>query len=407
MATTNLLQWNPAAANQETDAAYLADSTRADGAVDPTIFLSVLANKAFFQWSTYLTALFTAFAAKGFTTSDSNLSTLTAQCAHFLTSADVIPGLQEVAFSPSLSFNAAAANGFQVAPMTSNLTITSVTGTTAGQLIAIYLQQDGVGGRTVTYPSQIVGAAQPDVTPGILSLQLFRVEADAVHLTAAGPMMSSNGSSFQGSLKISGGGLTVAGAVALANVLTVASSLNVDGIATFDIANIDQGNIADAAVTTLTANTASVNTTLGVGGTASLGALQVAGGAAAGSVLIGNGTTYVPRTRTLRNVTGSRAFGTTAPQNIAANGSNADLEVFATGLITGSFGQGFALALFAGPTSGGQSLVAVNGVSNDQGERTVSGVVPYGWFYSVVVFNGNVSNGQTPTLSAWLEAVYV
>lgn len=89
MATTNLQQWNPTAVNQETDAEYVADSQRAGGATNPAIFEAELANKAYYQWSTFLTALFQAFAAKGYTTSDSNLSSLTAQCLNFTTAADV------------------------------------------------------------------------------------------------------------------------------------------------------------------------------------------------------------------------------------------------------------------------------------------------------------------------------
>lgn len=90
MATTNVQQWNPTAANQETDAEYTADSQRAGGATNPSVFQAELANKLFYQLSTYVAALFAAFAAKGFTTSDSNLPTLTAQCSNFLTTGDNI-----------------------------------------------------------------------------------------------------------------------------------------------------------------------------------------------------------------------------------------------------------------------------------------------------------------------------
>ncbi len=93
MATTNLQQWNPTAVNQENDAQYTADSQRAGGATNPAIFQAELANKAYYQWSTFLTALFQAFANKGYTTSDSNISSLTAQCANFATSND-LTGLQ-------------------------------------------------------------------------------------------------------------------------------------------------------------------------------------------------------------------------------------------------------------------------------------------------------------------------
>jgi hypothetical protein len=174
--TTNLLQWNPTGANQETDAAYLADSQRAGGATDPSLFASVLANKAFYQWSTYLYAFFTAFANKGFSTSDANVSTLTAQCANFLTSADIKPGLQYVLYAPTLTFNCTQANGFQV-PLNGNLSFTLST-PSIGQQILLAFTQDGVGGHTVTWPSSVVGYGTVDTTANKTSQQLFIVLND-------------------------------------------------------------------------------------------------------------------------------------------------------------------------------------------------------------------------------------
>ena len=186
--TTNLLQWNPTQANQETDAAYAADSQRAGGAVDPSLFASVLANKLFFQCTTYLTALFQAFANKGFTTSDASLATLTAQCANFLTSADVKPGLQYVLYAPTLVFDATQANGFQVT-LTGGLSFT-VTGATVGQLITLVFTQDGVGGRAVTYPGNVLSPGVPSVAAGASSAQLFQVLNDN-QLHPIGPMVVS------------------------------------------------------------------------------------------------------------------------------------------------------------------------------------------------------------------------
>lgn len=191
--TTNVIQWNPTAANQESDSAYLADSQRAGGATNPSLFDATLANKAFFQWSTYLTALFQAFAAKGFTTSDSNLSTLTAQCANFLTTADALPAVQVVNYSASLAFNAATANGFYVKSMTGNLTISAINNLTSGQIIAFYFQQDSVGGHTVAYPGSVVDAAQIDPTPNSVSIQLFGYDVTTGKLRALGPLISSTG----------------------------------------------------------------------------------------------------------------------------------------------------------------------------------------------------------------------
>lgn len=198
--TTNVQQWNPTAANQETDAQYLADSQRAGGATNPSVFDATLANKLFYQVTTYLDALFTAFANKGFTTSDSNLSTLTAECANFLTTADVLPAVQVVAYAASLTLNAAAANGFYVTAMTGNLTITAVNGLTSGQLVVLYYQQDAVGGRTVTFPATMVGAQQPDPAASSVSAQLFGYDSATSKLRAIGPLVSNNGTFVSGTL---------------------------------------------------------------------------------------------------------------------------------------------------------------------------------------------------------------
>ena len=193
MATTNLIPWNPTGANQETDAQYLADSQRAGGAVDPEFFDATLANKAFYQWSTYLTALFQAFAAKGFTTSDSNLNTLASVCANFLTTADMEPAVLNVAYAASITMDAAAADGFYIQSMTGNLSITAITGMTPGQIVAMYYQQDGVGGRVVTFPAVFVGAQQPDPAANAVSSQLFSYDANTSQLRALTPLISDSG----------------------------------------------------------------------------------------------------------------------------------------------------------------------------------------------------------------------
>lgn len=155
MATTNLQQWNPTAANQQNDATYAADSQRAGGATDPSVFLSVLANKAFFQWSTYLTALFAAFAAKGFTTSDSNISTLTAQCANFLTSADIKPPQHTVAFSPTPVFDCNLATGFRI-DLSGNVTSsTLINMPVAGTIITFFIVSASPGTFDFAWPSNV------------------------------------------------------------------------------------------------------------------------------------------------------------------------------------------------------------------------------------------------------------
>lgn len=155
MATTNLQQWNPTAVNQETDAQYTADSQRAGGATDPSVFLSLLANKAFYQWSTYLTALFAAFAAKGFTTSDSNLNTLTAVCSNFLTTADVKPPQFTVPFSPTPTFDGSKATSFRLDMTGSVTSSTFINVPPAGSIVTFYIVSASPGNFFFTWPANV------------------------------------------------------------------------------------------------------------------------------------------------------------------------------------------------------------------------------------------------------------
>jgi hypothetical protein len=87
--STNLLVWNPGAANQEDDATYAADVQRSGGATTDAIFASPLANKLFYQLSTFCAAFAQALVAKGYTVSDANLAALQAVLSNVLTNADM------------------------------------------------------------------------------------------------------------------------------------------------------------------------------------------------------------------------------------------------------------------------------------------------------------------------------
>lgn len=188
MSSTNLLQWNPTAANQETDAQYAADSQRSGGAVDPSVFAAKLGNKLFYQLSTYMTALFTAFANKGFSTSDANFENLTAQCANFLTTKDILPGLQNVLYAPLVIFNCDQANGFQVT-LTGDLGV-NVAYADVGQMITFAFTQDGVGGHSVSTSSNVLGMGTPSKAANATSVQTFICLGDNL-LHPIGPMVVS------------------------------------------------------------------------------------------------------------------------------------------------------------------------------------------------------------------------
>lgn len=98
--TTNFAQWNPAAANQENDTTYAGDSSRSGGAVSGP-FSPQLANKIFYQVTTWIAAFAHALSAKGyspvdgsspqvaFTSSNAALVALAAVLSNILTNADI------------------------------------------------------------------------------------------------------------------------------------------------------------------------------------------------------------------------------------------------------------------------------------------------------------------------------
>ena len=190
--TTNFQVWNPNETNQETDAQYLADSQRVGGAVDNTPLPAPLGNKGFHQWSTFCAAFGKMMANKpgAYNTSDADVDVLAAVLSNLLTESDLGVQIISVPYSPTPIFNAASSNGFQMA-LTGNITSSTISGITPGQLLAFYFAQDSVGGRSISWPSSFVGALQPDLTPYAVSIQLFRADLSAIPRSAS-PMISNN-----------------------------------------------------------------------------------------------------------------------------------------------------------------------------------------------------------------------
>lgn len=99
--STNFQQWNPSAANQETDAQYTTDAQRVGGAANPAIFDSATANKVLYQVTTFVAALAQALAAKGFALSDANINALAGVLATVTTATDLSAAL--AAYAPLAS----------------------------------------------------------------------------------------------------------------------------------------------------------------------------------------------------------------------------------------------------------------------------------------------------------------
>ncbi len=73
------LQWDPSQTNMETDQQYSADPTRAGGAVDGSPFPAILANKLFYQCTTFIASFALMLTNAGYSIEDSASAALVAQ----------------------------------------------------------------------------------------------------------------------------------------------------------------------------------------------------------------------------------------------------------------------------------------------------------------------------------------
>ena len=188
--SSNFLTFNPASANQETDAAYATDATRTGGAGVDAVWPSVSANKTLKQSTIFPAAFGQMMAAKGFTVSDADQNALAAVLANVVTTADQRGGLQTVTWASSLALNAASHTNFQIT--LGGDTALSATGQAAGDTVTLLLAQDATGGRVVTYGAGFAAGWQLDATPNTLSVVTFKTNA-ALLLEPSNPSVSISG----------------------------------------------------------------------------------------------------------------------------------------------------------------------------------------------------------------------
>ena len=184
--TTNFVEFNPTQSNQLSDSAYDSNALTTGGIQLDNILPSNWLNKIWRQANAFVTAFALMMANKGYSTSDVSVSTLASVLANILTQADLRTALQNISFSPTISLNAVQFDGFQVT-MTGNITSLTIVTPSFGQKITLAFTQDGVGGRTVAFPSNVVSPGTPDTTPNTTSMQEFQVLSD-LKLHPLGPM---------------------------------------------------------------------------------------------------------------------------------------------------------------------------------------------------------------------------
>lgn len=156
MGSSNFLQHNPTAANQEDDSTYAGDSTRTGGIGVDQIMPSPWMNKIWYQSSTFIAAFAGALANKGYNLSDANLSTLEAVLANVLTTADTKPAQIIVPFSPTPTFDGSKANGFRIS-LGGNVTSSSLINTpVAGTIVTFFIISGSPGNYSFAWPSNVI-----------------------------------------------------------------------------------------------------------------------------------------------------------------------------------------------------------------------------------------------------------
>lgn len=176
----NFLQWNPTEANQETDAAYAADSNRAGGQTVNSIVPSAMLNKIFFQVTTMVKAIADYMVAQGQNAVDSNEPVLSANFAAAIATqiaAIIATNVVSVAFSTTPTFDASQGKTFEMT-LTGNVTTSALINLTPGNKITFIIHQDGTGSRTFNWPSNVFGAGVIDPGASNTSVQEFIVGAD-------------------------------------------------------------------------------------------------------------------------------------------------------------------------------------------------------------------------------------
>jgi hypothetical protein len=296
----------------------------------------------FYQTSIFCAAFCQMLAAKGYSTSDADVNVLAAVLANVITDADLEPNVMVVGYSPTPTFNAADANGFQMT-LAGNITASSIAGVSPGQLIAFYFAQDATGGRTVSWPSGFVGALQPDPASNAVSVQMFRADLSSVP-RAVTDMVSNNGI-FTGA--VNAASLTAAGLV-------------------------------------------------------KAGSLTLASPGTTGQVLTNVGGVFLPTTYASSSPTMNAATGNVAGINTAGLTyicpSNAWLTVIVTGQLTGGVGHSGSWQATVNGV-----VVNRNGVTNSSGAASVTFEVPPSGSYSVRT--GGVAPGDDSYLAqtSWIE----
>lgn len=157
MATTNFVQHNPTAANQEPDSSFDSNSLTTGGIGVDAIMPSDWMNKRWYQDSTFIAAFCQMLATKGYTTSDANITTLAATLANVVTNADLKPAQITVPYSATPTFDASKANGFRI-DLGGNVNSSSLINGAPGQIVTFFIVSGSPGNFSFAWPGNVNNA---------------------------------------------------------------------------------------------------------------------------------------------------------------------------------------------------------------------------------------------------------
>lgn len=185
--STNFLQWNPDENNQEIDSEYLLETLRVNGAPAGALLPSPVGNKVFYQLSTFIAAFATMLTQKGYSPRDSNFADLVAVLTNVKCTSDFLAAIVTVPYATSVVFDAATSAEFYML-LTGNVTSSTLVHQTPGQFILFIIRQDAVGGRTFSWPSNVLfpGGICPIANSN--SIQMFSVAPDGTVAPATAMM---------------------------------------------------------------------------------------------------------------------------------------------------------------------------------------------------------------------------
>jgi hypothetical protein len=111
---------------------------------------------------------------KGYSLLDTSPTNLAAVLANVMTSADFLTSIITVPYSGSIAFNGAKTAQWWLT-LTGNVVASTLSGQVSGQQLIFIITQDGTGGRTFSWPSNIPVHGTISALPNVTSIQLFDV----------------------------------------------------------------------------------------------------------------------------------------------------------------------------------------------------------------------------------------